>query len=82
MYDALSEGLRSDEFAIARIRKVKSITTRWLYTRLLDELSKYNATNVPETYPHTADEVQQIVEDIIDQFPRGGATPSLTEGVS
>ncbi|WP_144928077.1 hypothetical protein [Halorubrum salsamenti] len=74
VYDALSDGPRSDEFAIARIREVESITTRRLYTRLLDELSKYEALDVPETYPHPTDEVRQVVEDVADQLEETGLT--------
>ena len=74
VYDALSDGARSDEFAIARIREVESITTRRLYTRLLDELSKYEALDVPETYPHPTDEVRQVVEDVADQLEETGLT--------
>lgn len=74
VYDALSDGPRSDEFAIARIREVESITTRRLYTRHLDELSKYEALDVPETYPHPTDEVRQVVEDVADQLEETGLT--------
>lgn len=74
VYDALSDGPRSDEFAIARIREVESITTRRLYTRLLDELSKYEALDVPETYPHPTDEVRQVVEDVAEQLEETGLT--------
>jgi type II secretory pathway predicted ATPase ExeA len=68
VYDALAEGPRSDEFAIARIREVDSITTRRLYTRLLDALRRYDALTIPETYPHPTDEVRQLVEDVAEQL--------------
>ena len=64
VYDALTEGPRSDEFAIARIREVESITTRRLYTRLLDELDAYDELDIPETYPRATDEVRQVVEEV------------------
>lgn len=68
VYDALSEGPRSDEFRVARIREVESITTRRFYTRLLDELSSYDDLDVPEPYPHATDEVRQIVESVAEQL--------------
>jgi len=68
VYDALSEGPRSDEFAIVRIREVESITTRRLYTRVLDGLSSYEALDIPETYPRATDEVRQVVEDVAEQL--------------
>jgi hypothetical protein len=74
VYDALSEGARSDEFAIARIREVESITTRRLYTRLLDELSEYDALDVPETYPRATDEVREVVENAAEQLETAGLT--------
>ena len=74
VYDSLSEGPRSDEFAIARIREVESITTRRLYTRLLDELSEYDALDVPETYPRATDEVRQVVEDVAEQLETADLT--------
>jgi len=74
VYDSLSEGPRSDEFAIARIREVESITTRRLYTRLLDELSGYDALDVPETYPRATDKVRQVVEDVAAQLEAADLT--------
>ncbi|MFC7216210.1 hypothetical protein ACFQO4_19290 [Saliphagus sp. GCM10025334] len=68
VYDALSEGPRSEEFRVARIREVESITTRRFYTRLLDELSEYDDLEIPESYPHATDEVRQIVEEVADQL--------------
>ncbi len=74
VYDALSEGPRSDEFAIARIREVESITTRRLYTRLLDGLSEYDTLDVPETYPRATDEVRQVVEGVAEQLEAADLT--------
>jgi hypothetical protein len=68
VYDALSEGPRSDEFRVARIREVESITTRRFYTRLLDELSEYDDLEIPESYPHATDEVRQLVEEVAEQL--------------
>lgn len=68
VYEALKEGPRSDDFTIARIREVESITTRRFYTRLLDELSDSDAVDVPETYPHATDDVRQVVEDVATQL--------------
>lgn len=68
VYDALSEGPRSNEFRVARIREVESITTRRFYTRLLDELSEYDDLEIPESYPHATDEVRQIVEQVAEQL--------------
>lgn len=68
VYDALADGPRSDEFRIARIKEVESITTRRFYTRLLDALSEYDDLEIPETYPHATDEVRQVVEDVADQL--------------
>lgn len=68
VYDALSQGPRSEEFRVARIREVESITTRRFYTRLLDELSGYDDLNVPDSYPHATDEVRQLVEEVADQL--------------
>jgi type II secretory pathway predicted ATPase ExeA len=68
VYSALADGPRSDEFRIARIREVESITTRRFYTRLLDELAGYEDLDIPETYPHATDEVRQVVEDVARQL--------------
>jgi len=68
VYQSLRDGPRSDEFAIARIKEVESITTRRFYTRLLDELQRYDYLNVPATYPHATDEVRAVVEDVADQL--------------
>ena len=68
VYDALSDGPRSEEFRVARIREVESITTRRFYTRLLDELSEYDDLEIPESYPHATDEVRQLVEEVADQL--------------
>lgn len=74
VYESLTEGERSDEFAIARIQEVESITTRRLYTRLLDELQRYDELDVPESYPHATDEVRQVVEDVADQLAAADLT--------
>lgn len=68
VYDALANGPRSDEFYIARIREVESITTRRFYTRLLDELSRYDDVEIPDTYPHATDDVRQVVEELAAQL--------------
>lgn len=68
VYDALANGPRSDEFYIARIREVESITTRRFYTRLLDELSEYDDIDIPDSYPHATDDVRQVVEDVAAQL--------------
>jgi hypothetical protein len=68
VYDALANGPRSDEFYIARIREVESITTRRFYTRLLDELSGYDDIDIPDSYPHATDDVRQVVEDVAAQL--------------
>ena len=60
VYQSLRDGPRSDEFAIARIKEVESITTRRFYTRLLDELQRYDYLEVPATYPHATDEVRSV----------------------
>lgn len=70
VYDALRNGPRSEEFAIARIKEVESITTRRFYTRLLDELQRYEYLDVPETYPHATDEVRSVVEDVAKQLEK------------
>jgi len=72
VYDSLSNGPRSDEFYIARVREVESITTRRFYTRLLDELGKYDSLDVLESYPHATDEVRAVVEDVADQLEEQG----------
>ena len=58
VYTALADGPRSDEFRIARIREVESITTRRVYTRLLDELRRYDDLDIPEDVPHATDGVR------------------------
>lgn len=68
VYDALANGPRSDEFCIARIREVESITTRRFYTRLLDELRGYDALDIPDSYPHATDDVRQVVEQVAVQL--------------
>ena len=68
VYDSLSEGPRSDEFCIVRIREVESITTRRFYTRLLDGLSRYEVLEIPDEYPHPTDEVRQLVENVSTQL--------------
>jgi hypothetical protein len=68
VYDSLADGPRSDEFRIARIKEVESITTRRFYTRLLDALQGYDDLDIPDTYPHATDEVRQVVEDVADQL--------------
>lgn len=68
VYEALSDGPRSDEFHIARIAEVESITTRRFYTRLLDELQGYDTVDIPDTYPHATDEVRAVVEDVAQQL--------------
>lgn len=72
VYEALADGPRSDEFHIARIKEVESITTRRFYTRLLDELREYETVDVPESYPHATDSVRQVVEDVADQLEDQG----------
>src|SRR5699024_7121776 len=47
VYDALAEGPRSEQFRVARIREVESITTRRCYTRLLDELAAHDDLAIP-----------------------------------
>ena len=68
VYDALADGPRSDEFYIARIREVESLTTRRFYARLLDALAEYDDLDVPDEYPHATDDVRQLVEDIAEQL--------------
>lgn len=68
VYDALTDGPRSDEFYIARIKEVESITTRRFYARLLDALSQYDTLNIPDTYPHATDDVRRLVEDVGEQL--------------
>lgn len=68
VYDSLADGPRSDEFRIARIREVESITTRRLYTRLLDELAEYDDLDVPDSYPHATDDVRGVVEAVAEQL--------------
>lgn len=68
VYQSLRDGPRSDEFAIARIKEVESITTRRFYTRLLDELQRYDYLDVPGSYPHPTDEVRAVVEDVAGQL--------------
>jgi len=70
VYDALRNGPRSEEFAIARIKEVESITTRRFYTRLLDELQRYDYLEVPDSYPHATDKVRSVVEDVAEQLER------------
>lgn len=72
VYDALENGPRGDEFRIARIKEVESMTTRRLYTRLLDELREYDDLSIPESYPHATDEVRAVVEDVADQLEEQG----------
>lgn len=74
VYDALASGPRSDEFTIARIREVESITTRRLYTRLLDELAQYDILDIPDTYPRATDEVRQVVENVAVQLEEADLT--------
>ena len=74
MYDALSDWAHDDEFAFVRIREAESITTLQLYTRLLDELSKFETLDVPETYPYPTDKVRLVVEDVADQLEETGLT--------
>ena len=66
VYRSLSSGPRSEEFRIVRIREVESITTRRIYTRLLDGLQRYDdlADVIPEQYPHPTDEVRALVEEV------------------
>lgn len=72
VYDALADGPRSDEFYIARIREVESLTTRRFYVRLLDALAEYDDLDVPDEYPHATDDVRQLVEDIAEQLEEQG----------
>lgn len=68
IYDSLSNGPRSDEFLVARIKETESITTRRFYTRLLDDLARFDDLDIPDTYPHATDEVRQVVETVADQL--------------
>jgi hypothetical protein len=68
VYDSLADGPRSDEFRIARIREVESITTRRFYTRLLDALADYDDIAIPDSYPHATDDVREVVEDVAGQL--------------
>jgi type II secretory pathway predicted ATPase ExeA len=68
VYDALTEGPRRDEFYIARIREVESITTRRFYVRLLDALAGYDDLDIPDEYPHATDDVRQLIEDVGEQL--------------
>jgi hypothetical protein len=68
VYDALADGPRSEEFYIARVREVESVTTRRFYVRLLDALGEYDDLDVPEEYPHATDEVRRVVEDVAGQL--------------
>lgn len=68
VYDALAEGPRSEQFRVARIREVESITTRRCYTRLLDELAAHDDLAIPDQYPHPTDEVRALVEDVAAQL--------------
>jgi type II secretory pathway predicted ATPase ExeA len=70
VYDALTEGPRRDEFYIARIREVESITTRRFYVRLLDALAGYDDLDIPAEYPHATDDVRQLIEDVGEQLER------------
>ena len=72
VYDALESGPRGDEFHVARIKEVESITTRRFYTRLLDELQRHDTLDIPETYPHATDDVRAVVEDVADQLEEQG----------
>jgi type II secretory pathway predicted ATPase ExeA len=72
VYSSLRDGPRSDEFAIARIKEVDSITTRRFYTRLLDALQRYEYLNLPDSYPHPTDEVRAVVEDVAGQLEEQG----------
>jgi len=72
VYTSLTEGPRSDEFCVARIREVESITTRRFYTRLLDSLSTYEELDVPSDYPHPTDDVREVVENVADQLAELG----------
>lgn len=72
VYDALADGPRSDEFRIARIKEVESITTRRFYTRLLDQLGGYNDLDVPDSYPHATDDVRRVVEEVAGQLEDQG----------
>ncbi len=68
VYDALSEGPRSEEFYVARIKEVESITTRRFYIRLLDALAEHDDLDIPESLPHATDDVREVVEDVADQL--------------
>lgn len=72
VYDALEDGPRSENFHVARIREVESITTRRFYTRLLDELKRRDDLDIPETYPHATDDVRGLVEDVAGQLEDQG----------
>lgn len=74
VYRSLRDGPRSDEFAIARIKEVESITTRRFYVRLLEELQNVDELEIPNEMPHPTDEVRAIVEDVADQLEELGKT--------
>lgn len=74
VYRSLTSGSRSEEFRVARIREVESITTRRFYVRLLDELTQFGDLDIPETYPHPTDEVRHLVEDVADQLEANDIT--------
>lgn len=68
VYESLRDGPRSDEFYVAQIREVESITTRRLYVRLLNALSEYDTLDVPDQYPHATDDVREVVESVATQL--------------
>jgi hypothetical protein len=72
VYDALADGPRSDEFYVARVREVESLTTRRFYVRLLDALAEYDDLDIPDEYPHATDDVRQLVEDVAQQLEEQG----------
>lgn len=72
VYDALADGPRSDEFYVARVREVESLTTRRFYARLLDALAEYDDLDIPDEYPHATDDVRQLVEEVAEQLEEQG----------
>lgn len=65
VYDALQE--RGEEFRVARVREVESITTRRLYTRVLDELVG-TGLEIPDEYPQATDAVREVLEGVASEL--------------
>lgn len=66
VYDSLSSEDRRDDFRIARIKEVSSITERRIYLRVLDELRDDPELEIPEEseLPHATDGVRAVIEDV------------------